>query len=232
MNSDKSHYNHFDEICDLIKDFYKPSKTDIFDKYFRTQSLGLLSPSEFIIKACDDLEQLQPGSSSNEDILRRSFLAVLPPTVRAILAGSDKSSLADLANIADKVFLNLPNQTVSQIDPSITDLVKNLSDQVTSLQLEIATQRQSRPTSRSHPYINKHRSKSSTVILCTHHFKLKSESTKCCIGCTWSDKSNCTNQTQICVYHDVYSSVAKRCLLGCSFQKTIVKILCQKSCFL
>ena len=150
MNLNKSDCDYFSKICNLVKDFYKPSQTDLFDKYFCKQSLGLLTPSQFLTKICSDLEQLCPGSSSNEDILRRSFVAVLPPTVRAILAGSEKSSLVELANIADKILLNLPDKTVSQIDHSIIDSIKNLSDQVASLQLELATQRQSRSPSRSH----------------------------------------------------------------------------------
>ena len=86
MNLNKSNCDYFCEIRNLVKDFYKPSQTALFDKYFCKQSLWLLTPSQFLTKIYSDLEQLCPGSSSNEDILRRSFVAVLPPTVRAILA--------------------------------------------------------------------------------------------------------------------------------------------------
>jgi len=142
MNLNKSDYDYFSEIFNLVKDFYKPSQTAFFDKYFCTQSLGLLTPSQFLTKVCSDLEQLCPSSSSNEDIIRLSFVTVLSPTVRSILAGSEKFSLVELANITDKILLNLPDKTVSQIDHSIIESIKNLSDQVASLQLELATQRQ------------------------------------------------------------------------------------------
>ena len=218
MNRDKSDCDHFSEICKLVKDFYKPSEAELFDKYFRTQSLGLLSPSQFLTKTCADLERLYQGSSSNVKILRRSFLAVLPPTARAILASSEGSCLTELANIADKILINLPKSTVSHIDTSVNDLIKELSDQVASLQLEVLAQRQSRSPSRSQSYSDRHRSKSSRGILCKNHFKFKSNATKCCIGCTWSSISKCI-VAQICVYHDVYSNSAKRCLPGCTFQK-------------
>jgi len=139
MKRNKSDCDHFTELSNLVKDFYKPTETELFDKYFRTQSLGSLSPSQFLAKARSDLEQLQPGSSLNINILRRFFLAILPPTARAILAGSDKSTLDELASIADKVLVNLPDNTVSHIDPSITELIKTLSDQVASLQLAVST---------------------------------------------------------------------------------------------
>jgi len=218
MNTDKSECDHFKQIRNLVHEFYKPSEAELFDKYFRAQSLGLLSPSQFLAKACSDLERLHPGSSSNVDILRRSFLAVLPPTARAILAGSDKSSLTDLANIADKVLLNLPNTTISHVDKSITELITTLSDQVASLQLEVTAQRQSRFHNRSIPHTSRPRSKSLSKIICSNHFKFKNNANKCCIGCTWMDKQNCTI-TQICVYHDIYASSAKRCLPGCTFTK-------------
>jgi len=217
MNHDKLNCDYFTEICSLVLEFYVPSQTDLFEKYFRTQSLGSLSPSQFLSKACADLERIHPGSSSNMDILRRFFLAVLPPTARAILAGSEKSSLTELAGIADKVLVNLPETTVSNIEPSVIDIIKDLANQVATLQLEFSSQRSSRSLSRSQSS-QRERSKSISRILCTHHFKYKSSATKCCIGCTWSDKKNCSIN-QICVYHDVYASAAKRCLDGCTFQK-------------
>ena len=218
MNSEKLKCDYFAEICELVRDHYKPSETDLFDKYFRTQSLGLLTPSQFLAKACSDLELLHPGSSSNLSILRRSFLAVLPPTARAILAGSEKSSLEDLASIADKVLINLPDTPISHIDSSVVNLIKTLSEQVASLQLEVSSQRRSRSPSDKRLPNNRDRSKSASRIICSNHFKFKHNSTICCIGCTWSNKRNCTI-TQICVYHDVFSSSAQRCLPGCTFQK-------------
>ena len=171
MRLNKLECDYFSEISNLVKDFYKPSESDLFEQYFRTQSLGSLSPSQFLAKACTDLEQLHPGSSSNVNILRRSFLAVLPPTARAILAGSERSSLVDLANIADKVLENLPSRQVSNIEPTINDLVKNLADQVASLQSEISAQRRARSPLRKPMHATRDRSKSLSRILCTFHFK-------------------------------------------------------------
>ena len=51
-----------------------------------------------------------------------------------------------------------------------------------------------------------------------HHFRYKSNANTCCIGCTWTDATNCTI-TNTCVYYDVYASSAKRCLPGCTFKK-------------
>ena len=65
--------NSYDDICTVVRDFYKPSETELFDKYFRTQSLEQLLPSQFLEKARADLERLQQGSSSNIPILRRFF---------------------------------------------------------------------------------------------------------------------------------------------------------------
>ena len=218
MHRDKTECDYFAEISNLTREFYLPSSTELFEKYFRTQSLGTLSPSQFLSKARSDLELLHPGSTANIEILRRSFLAVLPPTARAILAGSENSSLTELASIADKIITNLPTTTVSNIEPSIISLIKDLTDQVATLQLEFSSKRQSRTPSRNQHPQNRDRSKSVNKILCVDHFQYRSSATNCCIGCNWSDKRNCVIN-QICVYHNVFNSSARRCMEGCTFKK-------------
>jgi hypothetical protein len=219
MSSDKSGCDFYAEICDLIKDFYKPSENALFDKYFKTQSLGSLRPTQFLNKVRSDLEQLQPGSSLNDNIIKRSFLSVLPATAQAILAGSEKSSLNDLAEIADKIILNLPSNQVSNVETSVLDLVKTLSEQVASLQLEVASQRRSRSPARSFTNDNSHsRSRSSKPLVCHDHFKLGNNASTCCIGCSWSDKKNC-RILPLCIFHSVFSNHARRCLEGCQHQK-------------
>jgi hypothetical protein len=220
MNSDKFTGDVYQEICTLIKEFYKPSAVELFDKYFRTQSLGQLTPSQFLSKACNDLDRLQSGSSSNVDIIRRFFLSVLPPTARAILAGSEKSSLEDLALIADKIMLNLPSTpSISNIDTSLVELVKNLSDQVASLKTIVTENKRSRsPTINYSQNTFRSRSKSLSTLICTSHFNLRNNSKECCIGCNWTDKSNC-KILPICIYHSLFARNAKRCLEGCTFTK-------------
>jgi len=111
---------------------------------------------QFISKARSDLEQLDP----NSEIIRRSFLAVLSPTVLAILAGSESYSLTELASIADKILINLPTTTVSNIEPYIISIIKDLTDQVATLQLEFSSKRQSRAPLRNQHLSNRNRSKS------------------------------------------------------------------------
>ena len=147
MGTDSKDLYH--EVCCLIREFYKPSELELFDSYFRSQSLGALSPSQFLRKSRSDLDRLQPGSSTNSDIIRRFFLSVLPHTARAILAGSDNANLDDLASIADKIMLNLPSPSISNVESSIHDLISDLSKQVASLQHEVSTQRRSRPFQRN-----------------------------------------------------------------------------------
>ena len=219
MNNSEN-VNTYEEICMIVQDFYKPSETELFDKYFRTQSLGSLLPSQFLHKARADLERLQPGSSSNTQILRSFFLSVLPSTARAILAGSDKSSIEDLALTADKIIANLPTaMPLSNIEPSFVDLIKNLSDQVAALQLEVSSQRRSRSPIRDDIHSrSRSESRSRSKLICTHHFKFKENAIKCCIGCNWTNKRNCPI-TDICVFHCVYAVNARNCLTGCTFQK-------------
>ena len=218
MNS--PNVDHYSLVCQIVRDFYKPSETELFDTYFRTQSLGQFSPSQFLSKARADLERLQPGSSSNITILKRFFLSVLPPTARAILAGVDNSSIEDLANTADRIVSILPVQNpVSSIDTSILDLIKTLSDQVASLQLEVSNQRRSRSPNRSVDFSRSHsRSKSSGRLICKNHFHYKDTSTKCCIGCNWVNKEKC-EILPICIYHSIFAERANNCLSGCTFQK-------------
>ena len=216
----KPNVDHYSLICQVVRDFYKPSETELFDTYFRTQTLGPFSPSQFLAKARTDLERLQPGSSSNLTILKRFFLSVLPPTARAILAGSEDSSIEHLANTADKIILNLPiSSPVSSIDTSVLDLIKTLSDQVASLQLEVSSQRRSRSPSRGNTF-ERSRSQSNfrKRLICSHHFKLKDGATKCCIGCNWSNQRGC-QITSICVFHSIFSDNARHCLPGCTFSK-------------
>ena len=58
VNLNKSDCDYFSEIRNLVKDFYKPSKTALFDKYFCKQSLGLLTSSQFFTKIFSDLKEL------------------------------------------------------------------------------------------------------------------------------------------------------------------------------
>ena len=62
MNRDKINCDYFIEICNLVRDFYVPSDTELFEKYFCTQSLGSLSPSLFLSKTCADLQYLHTRS--------------------------------------------------------------------------------------------------------------------------------------------------------------------------
>ena len=71
MNS--TEIDHYAEICSTLRAFYKPSESDLFHSYFRTQSLGNLSPSAFLTKAKDDLSRLHPGHPLNLDIIKRFF---------------------------------------------------------------------------------------------------------------------------------------------------------------
>jgi hypothetical protein len=212
--------NQYEQICNIVRDYYKPSEVELFDSYFRTQTLGNLSPSQFLAKARTDLDRLQPGSSANLNILRRFFLSVLPPTARAILAGSDKSTIEDLADIADKIVLNLtPTPQISNVDVPLIDLIKALSDQVNALQLEVTSQRRSRSPSRTSSHSqSSSRSKSIGRLICNNHFKFKENSTKCCIGCNWTNKSTCII-LPICVFHSIFGSKANNCLDGCTFSK-------------
>ena len=205
------------DICSLIKDFYKPSVIDLFDTYFRSQSLGSLTPSQFLQKARSDLERLQTGSSNNSEVIKRFFLSVLPPTARAILAGSDNGSIEDLAAIADKIVANLPSSNESHVDVSLHTLISDLATQVSALQLEVASHKRSRPTNRTYD-----RSRSSSRfakrILCPQHFKFKSDAKQCNLGCSWSPPIKCP-VSKICVFHEIYSDKAYRCLDGCTFPK-------------
>ena len=83
------------------------------------------------------------------------------PTARAILAGFEKSSFTDLANIANKVILNLFNNPVSHIDSSVIYLIA-------SLQLKVVTQRQSRSPSLLQSYVDRHRSKNHLRVSYAH----------------------------------------------------------------
>ena len=218
MSSDDS--NKYTTITNILRDFYKPSEMELFETYFRTQSLGNLTPSQFLSKICSDLDRLHPGSSLNKTTLKRFFLSVLPPTVRAILAGSDNSTIEEMASTADKIIINLPmTSPISNIDTSIFTLIKNLSDQVASLQLEVTSQRRSRSPNSSEKFSRSHsRSKSTSRLICKNHFRYKDTSTKCCIGCNWIDKQNC-DILPICIYHSIFAERATNCLSGCTFQK-------------
>ena len=218
MSSDD--LDKYTTIVDILRNFYKPSENELFETYFRSQSLGNSTPSQFLNKICCDLDRLQPGSSLNKTTLKRFFLSVLPPTVRAILAGSDSSTIEEMASTADKIIINLPTVSpISNIDNSVFNLIKSLSDQVASLQLEVTSQRRSRsPNFESSHYHSRSRSKSTSRLICKNHFLFKDTSTKCCIGCNWINKKNC-EILPICIFHSVFTEKATNCLAGCTFQK-------------
>ena len=208
----------YSELCSLLKKFYLPSENSLFAEYFRTQQIGTLTPSQFLNKSRSDLQRLHPGLSADDTVVRKFFLSVLPDTTRAILAGSQLSSLDELAHLADRIGDTLP-KPVSSVDVSLVSLVKDLADQVSSLRLEVANARSSRPTSRDTGFSpHRQRSKSVSRILCSEHFSNKDNTAKCYIGCTADNSTKCTI-IPICVYHNVYKSRANRCLPGCTFSK-------------
>ena len=206
----------YSDLCSLLKRFYLPSETSLFSEYFRSQEIGPLTPSQFLSKSRNDLQRLYPGMQANDTVVRKFFLSVLPDTTRAILAGSQCSSLDELAQIADRIGESLP-KPVSSVDTSLVSMVRDLADQVASLKLEVSRNRESRTPFRDESSLRS-RSKSVSRILCTEHFLNKDNTDKCYIGCTSNYNIKCVI-VPVCVYHNVYKSRANRCLPGCTYPK-------------
>ena len=110
INIMKENTHCYSELCSLLRKFYLPSETTLFAEYFRTQQIGTLTPSQFLSKSRNDLQRLHPGLLANDTVVRKFFLSVLPDTTRAILAGSQFSSLDELAQVADRIGETLPTQ--------------------------------------------------------------------------------------------------------------------------
>ena len=75
----------YETLVQCIKDLFSEPKTEIFDRYFKGQSLGSDLPSVFLKRAMDSLEILHAGITTDDALLRRFFLSALPAQTQAIL---------------------------------------------------------------------------------------------------------------------------------------------------
>ena len=98
-----SYKKPYEKFREAFEQLLQPSKSDLFSKYFRDQTLGDLLPSKFLSKCTSDLDKIQKGASGDEAMLRRFFLSALPIQHQQILSVLGTASLKDIALSADRL---------------------------------------------------------------------------------------------------------------------------------
>jgi len=140
------------------------------------------------------LEQQLEGMEANEPLLKQVFLQKLPTTVRTIVAAnSDKMALQELAELADRVYDNIPQEsTVMQArSSSADDRISRLENMVEKLIFSVHPSNSSSQSKRN-------RSRSRTRFnpsgsLCYYHWRYKEKAQKCTSPCTWNSSSHSKN---------------------------------------
>ena len=227
--------NPFQALKTYIVEMYQEPQKDVFARYFKEQSLGSDSPSNFLKRSIEGLERLQSGITQDDAILRHFFLSALPNQTRAILAVADTTSLEKLAEMADKIAsISLPSVVCNAVVPPTFSLsassptissdalpsedrliavLEKLSDRISRLESTRESPRERRSWSRTKsPYRGQSPSRG---LICTFHMKFKRESRKCTVGCAWRDRNSDCQITDVCVFHDRYRDAALKCLSGC-----------------
>ena len=155
------------------------------------------------------LEQQLDGMEPNQTLLTQVFLQKLPGTVRSIVAAnSDKITIAELAELADRVYENLPSTSminkVSKDAPtcSCTDTASkgsSIDDRMSRLEsmLEklLDNDQCARDNDRPNHVQRRFRSKSRSKFnpegsLCYFHWRYRDNAKKCTSPCKWQDSSN------------------------------------------
>ena len=134
------------------------------------------------------------GTNCPEKLLKSLWLQRLPHHTQQILSVSSAESLADIANMADKIS-EIPSNNIYAVSTnsedaqrkSVDKMINELSMKMSSLMAEVNELRQQNSNHRS-----RSRSKSNT------RFK---------------------NQNQICYYHNRFKSKAQKCTQPCSFKQ-------------
>ena len=113
-------YNIFKKA--LLRDIM-PTKSELFNRYFKTQTLGNVLPSKFLAKCISDLENLQTDSSKDESTLRHFFLSALPIQTQQILSILTTATIQELALSADRMteVTQTPNIPIASISPKVAE---------------------------------------------------------------------------------------------------------------
>ena len=227
-----------------------PTKSELFNQYFKTQTLGNVLPSKFLAKCISDLENLQTGSSKDESTLRHFFLSALPIQTQQILSILTTASIQELALSADRMaeVTQAPNISVASISPKVADLfnttemtnaIVTLTNKINSLESQMQSNQKnynhnhnsnfrSRPRNYSPSFQTRNNSRSHSRSHSTHnkkicyfHYKFGDQAKLCNLGCEHTEHKNSNcKQLDTCIYHARYKQEARNCIKGCKYNKT------------
>ena len=146
------------------------------------------------------LQQQLEGMSTDEALLRQVFLQKLPSTVRTVVAAnSDIMALADLAELADRVYEHLPSHEVNKTSTSspMEERMSRLENMMERMVTAVSQQRSSspRPPSR-HRSRSRGRGFNPEGTLCYYHWRFREKASKCQQPCQWSTKNASNDQAK------------------------------------
>ena len=225
----------------------QPTKSNLFSKYFRDQTLGDLLPSKFLAKCTVDLESMQKGASGDEAMLRRFFLSALPVQHQQILSVLSSATISELALSADKLAeiaqphltahvevpsLPIPGASAQNFDTAgLIAAITSLSHRLSGLEAGFDRfnhddRRSARSPNRGTTFSrgnSSSRNRSPTPnnqrqpLLCTYHYRFGDEAQYCHLGCQAQNVNTACKRLDVCVYHARFKRNARNCVTGCKF---------------
>jgi len=216
-----SYKKPYEKFREAFEQLLQPSKSDLFSKYFRDQTLGDLLPSKFLSKCTSDLDAIQKGASGDEAMLRRFFLSALPMQHRQILSVIGTASLKDIALSADRLAeiaqphlsasvevlpfqtqgASAPNFDTAGLIAALTTLTKqnaDLSQRISGLEAGLG-----RRYDNDRPAWNSNRAQSPSRGNSLSRDRSPSPSSQ--------------RQPMLCKYHFRFGDKAQYCHLGCQY---------------
>ena len=217
LAADAQHQQPYEAIKEALAKELMPDSSQLFNQYFKSQSIGDLKPSKFLTKCIADLDSLQPNLSKDVALLRRFFLSSLPQTTQQILSILPTATLTELAAAADKM-LEITGSSASKSIHAITktspipptssntelalcNAIALLTDKIASLDVQLRSSDRRQNGSRGNsPATSRQASPS----------RLSNNATK-------TDNTSGTPRKILCRYHFKFREAAQYCCVGCEW---------------
>jgi hypothetical protein len=190
----------YQTLKERLLQVFEESETRQFQKLLGEMELGSQKPSQLLRRMKDLARGKIPDAT-----LQIMWNSHLPPGVQAVLAVTQETDLANLANVADKVLEATRPVDIAEVATSKSEekaqgsIPTEIASIVARLSIEVAELRRSRDTQRKNPdrgrsssgnrRFERPRSSSRNQRgpnwLCFYHYRFRERAAKCVQPCSW-----------------------------------------------
>lgn len=187
---------------------YEESADSQFQRLVGDMDLGTQKPSQLFRK----MGELARNSGIPEAPLRRLWIARLPPSVRAILAGSEDTKLESLVKLADRIVENMStgeiaaasSEPTKAVADKQTEVLAEMLKELQKLRVDIDEVRERQRSTRRDPSAwrrqrsvsrsrsTARRSPGDPGWLCRYHYRFGEKARSCESPCSWAQGQNRT----------------------------------------